>query len=227
MEAQTWIQNLSKCSIYKGKRYNSPLTKLVSNTFRRGFSMTGKCDTTVDFTGILLVLTKLLFRPDLSYWSSLISFGPHFAICAGDDLKVWWCYQVPRKCKIRWQADGVEVLSDPVLVCSTLFSLFCNGFVLKKFVPKKFKKLLSQLVLTKWGTAYSLWVRSTVVLKSNPDCFRVTLRHMPIATPQVRDSTIFAMINITSREPGIILSVTLWSCKDSGRPVFLFVNFVT
>jgi hypothetical protein len=32
---------------------------------------------------------------------------------------------------------------------------------------------------------------------------------MPIATPQVRDSTIFAMINITSREPGIILSVTL------------------
>ncbi len=45
------MQNLSKCSIYKGKRYNSPLTKLVSNTFRRGFSMTGKCDTKVDFTG--------------------------------------------------------------------------------------------------------------------------------------------------------------------------------
>jgi hypothetical protein len=153
---------------------------------------------------------------------------PHFAICAGDDLKVWWCYRVPRKCKIRWQADGVEVLSDPVLVCSTLFSLFCNGFVLKKFVPKKFLKLPSQLVLTKWGTAYSLWVRSTVVLKSNPDCFRVTLRHMPIATPQVRDSTIFLpWLIFTSREPGIILSVTLWSCKDSGRPVFLFVNFVT
>jgi hypothetical protein len=48
---------------------------------------------------------------------------------------------VPRKCKIRWQADRVEVLSfDPVLVCSTLFSLFCNGFVLRKFVPKKKRK---------------------------------------------------------------------------------------
>ncbi len=48
---------------------------------------------------------------------------------------------MPRKCKIRWQADRVEVLSvDPVLVCSALFSLFCNAFVVKKFVPKKKEK---------------------------------------------------------------------------------------
>lgn len=45
------------------------------------------------------------------------------------------------------------------------------------------------------------------MLKSNPDCFRLTLRHLPIATPQVRDTAIFAMINMTSREHGIILSV--------------------
>ncbi len=47
------------------------------------------------------------------------------------------------------------------------------------------------------------------MLKSNPDCFLLTLRHIPIATAQVRDFAIFAMINITSREAGIILSVTL------------------
>ncbi len=34
------------------------------------------------------------------------------------------------------------------------------------------------------------------MLKSNPDCFRLTLQHIPIATPQVQDSAIFAMINI-------------------------------
>lgn len=142
MEAQTWIQNLSKCSIYRGKRYNSPLTKLVSNTFHRGLSMTGKCDTTVDFTGDFASFHK---APVQARFELLIQFDQlscsHFAICAGDDLKVWWCYQVPRKCKIRWQADRVEALSvAPVLVCSTLFSLFCNGFALKKFVPKKKRK---------------------------------------------------------------------------------------
>ncbi len=83
------MQNLSKCSIYKGKRYNSPLTKLVSNTFRRGFSMTGKCDTKVDFTGDFASFDK---APVQARFELLIQFDqlwcPQFAICAGDDLKV-------------------------------------------------------------------------------------------------------------------------------------------